>query len=107
MGQAIKLDTDMSPWGNGVIHYVTDDGRNFAVSIDAGLTNRTESAINDTLAAMQELALSSGNHRIEQEPTVIMECTEFGEPITLDRLHEFPAGTSHEEALFQAGYEVV
>ena len=33
-------------------------------------------------------------------------CDDIGESASLDRLHEFPPGTSYEDALAQAGYDV-
>lgn len=98
---ATRTGVDMAPWGPGVIHYQTSGGMYLAVSVDVGPDARA-------VALISETAQSAGGtiHTFVDEPTVIMECGEHGEAITLDRLREFPPGTSHVDALRWAGYEV-
>ncbi|WP_142282891.1 DUF7572 family protein [Mycobacterium aquaticum] len=103
---ATALDTDMSPWGDGVVHYRTSDGRDLAVSVDAGVNALTTALINETLEAQGIPALDSGVHKVVVEPTVIIECGPNGEAITLDRWREYPPGTSHEDALRWAGFGI-
>lgn len=100
------LDTDMAHLGPGVRHYRTEDGQYLAVSVDAGITQRAENTINEVTAAMGLPSLRSGAYTISPIPTVILACDEIGQAATLDRLHEFPPGTTHEEALEALGFTV-
>ena len=103
---ATLLDTDMTTWGAGVAHYRTSDGRNFAVSVDAGVNDLTTALINETLQAQGIPTLDSGAHKLVMEPTVIIECGPNGEAITLTRWREYPPGTSHTDALRWAGFDI-
>ena len=89
----------MSPWGAGVEHYRLDDGSHVAVSVDVGPNERAQQFIAETLGV-----IGGTIHRYDIEPTVIIACDEAGVATSLDRLHTFPPGTSHEDALAAAGY---
>lgn len=62
-----------------------------------------EGAIREALTAMSGDLMSTVK---VLRPTVIVSCNEEGIPLSLTPLHTFPPGTSHEDALIQAGYEI-
>lgn len=110
MHTATLQDTDMSTWADGTRHYLTDDGRHFAVEatiladgasvIPVGaqpMINELLTLVGDGRAALKQI----------MRPTVIFECTDDGLAIDLTPLWTFAAGTTHEDALAMAGYAVV
>lgn len=96
MPSATKLDTDMSHWGGGVTHYRLEDGTHIAISVDTGPAERAQALVAETLGE-----IGGSIHTYDTEPTVILPCDENGVATSLDRLHEFPPGTTHAEALEQ------
>jgi hypothetical protein len=102
--KATLVDSVMAAWAPDTRHYVTEDGRHLAVHVATDLNARTITFIDEALAANEIPALSSGSHKVVVEPTTVFECTEEGNAITLDPVHSFPPGTSHEAALHELGY---
>src|ERR1700756_1625873 len=104
METATELPTDMSHWASVTRHYVTSDGKYLAVEASTDtIPDGAERYIEEALAIA---GVDLANTTMLLRPTVIMPCTEKGEPIELSALHQFPAGTTHEEALANIGYQV-
>lgn len=99
------VDSVMATWAPDTRHYVTDDGQHLAVHVADGLDAVTTELINESLEVSGIPTLESGIHTLVVEPTTIIECTEEGIAVNLTPLHTFPPGTSHEDALAQAGYQ--
>lgn len=103
--RATCLDDDMPAWPPGTRHYEADDIGHIAVIVDQRCAEHAE-VIDATLEALGEAVVASGAHRFVVAPTVIVKCNPDGTPIDLTRLHEFPAGTTHDAALEQLGYTI-
>lgn len=107
MATAQLMDTDMSMWAPGTRHYQTDDGHNFAVQVNAELTDAAKVYVNQVLEELGAPPIdvpTPFRNRVTPQPTVIIECNADGGSIDLTPLHHFPPGTSHEYALVAAGY---
>jgi hypothetical protein len=105
----VTLVSESPPgWAPGTQHWRTDDGRNLAVeaSPDAIPAGFATEVIDELLTAVGE---SFGSTKIVLPQTVIMECDPDGTPLddfVPEPLWTFPPGTTHEQALEQAGYVV-
>lgn len=105
MPTATRLDTDMSMWADGTLHFVTSDGEHYAVE------SSTEAIPEGAQCMIDELLAVIGTGRqalkLRLRPTVVFACNEDGTPAgTLTPVAEFPPGTTHEQALAQMGYAV-
>lgn len=110
--------TEMGGWPPGVRHWAASDGRHFAVVASAELSDQVKEVVNDVLAHIGDELIPDqvpvrveGNdnrptHRVAPQPTTIVECLPNGQAYTLDPLFTFPAGTTAEDALRQAGFEL-
>jgi hypothetical protein len=105
-------------------HYAIDDGTYVAVDVDTGVVTPEKAAHQVAsypyrcwdaksqkpiyaAAAVEQIA-GAALLTYRQRPTVVIVAVDAnGDAASLDRLHEFPPGTSHEEALARAGYSVV
>lgn len=107
MATATLLSTDVSNWPPTTQHYSISDGTWILVEVDeSGPT-----------AAMQAYVLAAVNREPEeliprpiefmQRPTVILPADGDGFAISLEPLHRFAPGTTHTDALTQAGFEVI
>ena len=108
MATATRLDTDMSHWADGTLHYATSDGKYFAVEaylpdcpnvVPAGC----QPMVNELLAV-----LGTGRQATKHvvRPTVVFECDENGVATSLTPVTRFIPGTPHEKALRNLGYDV-
>lgn len=115
MHTATLVSDDVDGWAPGTRHYKCSDGQHLTVeaTTDPGGTSvieRGQSPMVDDLVAV--LGTSRAALKMVVRPTVVFLCSEHGEPIDADEndhdpltpLHVFPAGTTHEDALHQAGY---
>jgi len=104
---ATQVDRDMSFWAPETRLYSISDGSYLAVTVDPGVpTPEVEEVLDEALAALDAPSIASGKNLIQISPTVILPCTDEGFAIDLTPLHTFEPGTSHEDALTAAGYEV-
>lgn len=89
---AVELPTDMSAWACGTRHFQLTNGSFVAIEVDQGQ--------NETLVApLVDEVTRGAAYRYVQRPTVVIETDENGYATSLERLHEFPPGTSCEDAL--------
>jgi hypothetical protein len=106
MAHATRLDTDMSRWADGTVHYHTDDGEYLAV--EAYMPDCSSVVPQGALPMIDELiaVLGEGRQAVKHvvRPTVVFACNEEGIATDLTPLHKFPPGTSHEDALAELGY---
>jgi hypothetical protein len=109
MATATQIDTDMFQWADGTRHYRTSDGLDFAIeaTILAEDTPIVPTGAEPMVAELIEI-IGAGRAPLKRvvRPTVMFECTETGAAVSLTPVHTFPAGTTYEEALAQAGYTV-
>lgn len=98
------VDSEMSSWTPDTRHYLAADGTHLAVSVQANLTEQTIQYIEEALAAAELPKLEGGAYAIVASPTTVIECNDEGIALSMTPLHTFPPGTSHEDALAQAGY---
>lgn len=82
---ATLINDNMPRWAPVTKHYRTADGQDLAVEVG-------------------EPVGVGGGFVEKPRPTVIFACTEEGYAVDLTPLHRFPPGTTHEDALTQAGY---
>lgn len=80
-----RTDVDLSGWPSGTKFYGTDDGTYFVVDADLA---------------------DYGHMRFVRRPTVILYCTETAGVTDLIADFEFDPGTTHEDAVRQAGFEL-
>lgn len=86
MAKAVeRTDVDLSGWVPGTRMFSTDDARHFVV--DADLEDY-------------------GHLRVVRRPTVILYCTEAAGVTDLIPDFTFKPGTTHEDAVGQAGFEL-
>lgn len=119
MATADQLSTDLVAWAPGTRHYRCSDGRYLAVEatevpdqVETVVVSQGDSPQGDDLLVM--LGVTRAALNLVVRPTVIFLSDEHGQPVDADEndhdpltpLHVFPAGTTHNEALTQAGYEV-
>lgn len=99
-----RLIGELPGWAPVTEHYETSDGAHWAV--EASVDAVPEGA----LAMVEEQLVALGTDLVSTKqivrPTLIFACTPEGQAVDLTPLHEFPPGTTHEEALTQAGYSV-
>jgi hypothetical protein len=106
-----ELETDMVGWPPVTKHYAVDGGGYLAVEVDdveAGsqLLSHLAEPIVAALTAEETPEQIVNPMTWKQRPTHIFAVDEKGGAASLDVLHEFPAGTTHEQALQLAGYDV-
>lgn len=101
-----QLDTAMTMWPPNTRHYVADDGQHYAVRADPSVPSTFQSAVDQTLADLGQPSVSSGEHTIIACPTTIVACNADGIPADLTPLYIYPAGTTCEQALAAAGFEI-
>lgn len=98
---AEALDTEMVAWPPGTKHYQVEPGEYVAVDVDPG--EIPEGAANIIEGLLVSLGSSLSETKIVLRDTVIIPCNEEGIASSMDPIHRFPPGTSHEDALTQAG----
>ncbi|AIT13436.1 hypothetical protein PBI_RONRAYGUN_23 [Mycobacterium phage RonRayGun] len=104
MATATRI-ADVPGWAPGTQHYNTDDGNTIAVCVDIGPNETTLGYLDETLSALVGQPIA-GRHNIIQQPTTIIDCFPDGTVEQLTPMHTFPPGTSHEDALRLAGYDI-
>lgn len=82
------VGADLSNWAPGTRFFSASDGRHFV--IDADLDEHPE----------------DGNVRLVRRPTVVLYTTETAWPTDLTPDFVFDPGTTHEEAVALAGFEL-
>lgn len=103
MTTATRLDTVMDTWAPTTFHYAISDGTYVAVEVDdSGPTEAMQAYVEQ----VNTLEVTPMPMTYTPRPTVIIAATEDGRAVNLTRLHEFPPGTSHDDALIRAGFEV-
>lgn len=90
MTEAVELQTDMSAWPAGCKHFRLPDGSHIVIDIDTPEERHDRH--------VDEIARGAA-YVYTQRPTVVVEVDENACATSLDRLYEFPPGTSHEQAL--------
>lgn len=100
---ATLVDPVMARWAPDTRHYVTGDGRHFAVHVAAEMSGILADLINESLVVNGSPTLQTGVHTHVIEPTTIIECNPEGIATTLTPVFTAPPGTNHEDALAQAG----
>lgn len=117
MATATLVSSDIPGWAPGTDLYSTSDGRYLAVESmpvpedTTHVIEQGQSPMTDDLLAV--LGESFAAMKVVIRPTVIFLCTEDGAPLDADEndhdpltpLHIFDPGTTHEQALRNAGYE--
>lgn len=104
-------------WAPGTHQYACSDGKHLAVEATVKLPGKVVSPIGEGPMPDELVVARHDDPRADQivvRPTVVFLCGEEGEPIDADEndhdpltpLHVFPAGTTHEQALADAGYKV-
>lgn len=89
MTAALEMpDVDVSRWGPGVKFYSTDDGRYFVV-----------------LADLVDY-IDEGAFRVRRQTTRILYTDEYAHAVDLEVDFEFDPGTTHEEAVQLAGFDL-
>lgn len=94
MPTATLISEQLDTWAPGTRHYSASDGKHLAVE-----------ASEDAVVELYQV-------KILPRPTVVFLCNADGQPVDADEndhdpltpLHVFPSGTTHEDALTQAGY---
>jgi len=94
----------MSGWAPVTVNYTTSDGKDFAVEASTALPDEAVRALVDEQITVTNGAVLPVTEIVR--PTVIFECTAQGQAVNLTPLYEYPPGTTHTDALNQAGYEV-
>ena len=87
---ARELDTDLPQWPKGTRHYALANGDYVVIEVDEPEPRLDE--------YVEEVTRGAG-YTYTQRPTVVIEVDENANATSLDRLHEFPPGTSHADAL--------
>lgn len=104
MATAVLMCTDLSWAADGTRHYALNDGTHLLVEAS------TSSVPSGAEPMVQELLTVLGTDLMSTKqvvrPTIIFTANEEGLPLSMTPLHTFPPGTSHEDALIQAGYEI-
>lgn len=108
MAAATKLATDLSIWPPTTFHYQIDDGTWVLVEVDDAGPNL---AMQSYVAQVTQMEAGTLNPEVLPKPityvqrqTVILPATEDGCAISLEPLFRCDPGTSHNDALIQAGY---
>lgn len=101
MPTATLLEDEPGHCAPGARIYAIDDGAHVLVQVDSGPQGVVAELIGGVLKAM-----SAGNTQIVLQPTTIVPCNPDGTTESLTPTHSFPPGTTHEQALTQAGYDV-
>lgn len=120
MAKATLVTEQLEGWAPGTRHYRTSDGQDFAVEADP-IPDTANDFVSegggeaymvpaDEAPVVGELLMVLGETekavKLVVRPTVIFACTPEGAAIDLTPLHSFTPGTSHEDALRGAGYEL-
>ncbi len=97
--KVVLLQTDMKRWPPGTRHYRDESGQHYAVHAD------TEAG---AVAASMNLpeGIARNIHTVLPCATTIVACDERGTAESMDAIYKGPAGTSHEDALAAAGFEL-
>lgn len=80
-----RTDVDLGGWAPGTKFYSTDDDQHFVVDADLA---------------------DYGSFKVVRRPTVILYCTETAGVTDLVPDFTFDPGTSHEDAVHLAGFEL-
>ncbi|MDO3023413.1 hypothetical protein DDK07_07845 [Mycobacteroides abscessus] len=92
MTKAVELQTDLCAWPQGCKHYRLSDGSYVVIDIDTPEERHDRHVDEITRGAA---------YVYTARPTVVIAVDENACATSLDRLHEFPPGTTHTEALEQ------
>ncbi len=92
MTKAVELQTDLSAWPAGCKHYQLADGSHVVIDIDTP-EERHDRHVDEIARGAPYL--------YTQRPTVVIAVDENACAVSLDRLYEFPPGTTHTDALEQ------
>lgn len=90
MTKAVELQNDLSTWPAGCKHYRLADGSYVVIDIDTPEERHDRHVDEITRGAP---------YVYTQRPTVVIAVDENACATSLDRLYEFPPGTTHAEAL--------
>ncbi len=101
-----QVDRPMRRWPPNTRLYVDESGQHYAVHVDAGLSAGQENAVNAALSDLGQPMVKSGMHTIMLCDTTIVACDENGIAPDLTPMSTCPPGTSHENALAAAGFEI-
>lgn len=105
MPTATRLPTDLSVWPPTTIHYALDDGTWILVEADfTGPTDAMKAYLHQIGSDTAELVPQP--MIFNQRPTLILPANQDGLAVSLNPLHILPPGTTHTDALTQAGYTV-
>lgn len=96
----------MRRWPPNTRLYVDESGQHYAVHADGGLSGGQQNTLNAALDELGQPAVKSGMHTIIMCETTIVACDENGIAPDLTPMCTCPPGTSHEDALAAAGFEV-
>lgn len=113
--KAHQTDVPMDTWGPGVTHWAAGD-KFYAVMVDDVTDGKLPKFLTGALEEIAQFTdLDVRSHQILPRPTTLVRCDENGVAIDADTAtpavellteYEFPPGTSAEDALTAAGYEV-
>lgn len=95
--KVVLLDTDMSMWAPGTRLYQAEDGQHYAVHADALPPV-------DDIGIPEEIKRNM--HTILPCESSIVACDDRGSAPTLDPIYVAAPGTSHEDTLAAAGFEI-
>lgn len=90
MTKAVELQTDLSAWPQGCKHYRLSDGSYVVIDIDTPEERHDPHVDEITRGAA---------YVYTARPTVVIAVDENACATSLDRLYEFPTGTTHTEAI--------
>jgi len=91
-----------STWPPTTRHYEVDDGTWLLVEVDED----GPTPVMQAYAEQVPVGLVPKPTTYVRRPTVILPAGRKGFALSLDVLHRFDPGTSHETALLSAGYEI-
>lgn len=94
MAKAVELQTDLSTWPQGCKHFRLPDGSYVVIDIDTPEERHDRHVDEITRGAP---------YVYTPRPTVVIAVDENGCATSLDRLYEFPPGTTHDQALSLMG----
>ncbi|MCU8690156.1 hypothetical protein OE265_07540 [Mycobacteroides abscessus] len=89
---AVELQTDMSAWPAGCKHFRLADGTYVVIDIDTPDERHDRHVDQITRGA---------EYTYTPRPTVVIAVDENACATSLERLHEFAPGTTHDEAIAQ------
>jgi len=94
MAKAVELQTDMSAWPDGCKHYRLTDGSHVVIDVDTPEERHDRHVDEITRGAP---------YVYTPRPTVAIAVDANACATSLERLHEFAPGTTHDEAIAQMG----